>query len=267
MPRVGLLVTARIKLLERFSSILTSSSEADIRSDVTLGSRLILARSQSITVSYAPFEHIEHGAKVVIVGITPGEQQARNDLLEVRRQLLASADNATALERAKVFASFSGAMRKNLIAMLDHVGLHRWAGLTSTAELWASRSDLIHFTSALRYPVFINGENYSGQPSMTATPTLRGFLDTCLKEEAIALSNAVWIPLGPKATQGVEWMILEGALDRKNVLIGLPHPSGASGERIKYFLGQKHRDDLSVKTEPSRLDAARERLTAQILSL
>jgi hypothetical protein len=254
-------------LLSQFSSILTSSSDAEIRSDVTLGSRLIIDKFDSLTISYAPFEHIQYGAKVVVVGITPGEQQARNALLEARRQLIAGASDATALRNAKVFASFSGPMRANLVAMLDHIGLHRWIGLNSIAELWTSRSDLVHFTSALRYPVFVNGTNYSGQPSMTATAVLRRLLDTCLKEEAVALSKAIWVPLGPKATQGIEWIIQQGALDRNNVLIGLPHPSGASGERIKYFLGQKHRSDLSVKTEPTRLDAARERLSAQVSSL
>jgi hypothetical protein len=86
-------------------------------------------------------------------------------------------------------------------------------------------------------------------------------------EEALALPNAVWIPLGPTATAGVEWVIQQGALNRKNVLIGLPHPSPASMERIKYFLGQKLKADLSIKTEPMRLDAARERLTSQVISL
>jgi hypothetical protein len=256
-----------LRLVEQFASLLTSVGEAEIRADVTLGSRLVLSQSGSLVISYAPFEHIQRGAKVVIVGITPGEQQARNALLELRRQLLQGADHATALAKAKVFASFSGAMRANLIAMLDHIGLHRWAGLTSIAELWTSRTDLAHFTSALRYPVFVNGTNYSGQPSMTATPLLRELLVSCLKEEALALPDAVWIPLGPTATAGVEWIIQQGALKRENVLMGLPHPSGASSERIKYFLGQKHKRDLSIKTEPIRLDAARERLTAQIISL
>jgi hypothetical protein len=254
-------------LTERFSSILLSATESDIRSDVTLGSRLVLSQSGRVIVSYAPFEHIERGAKVVIVGITPGRQQAGNALLEFRRQLLSGADRTTALERAKVFASFSGPMRTNLVAMLDHIGLHRWAGLSSIAELWTSQSDLVHFTSALRYPVFVDGNNYSGQPSMTTTPILSELLGTCLKEEARALPNAVWIPLGPKATQGLEWVINEGELDPDKVLVGLPHPSGASGERVKYFLGQKDKKDLSVKTEPVRLDAARERLSAQVTAL
>ncbi|WLA87288.1 hypothetical protein [Bradyrhizobium elkanii] len=234
---------------------------------MTLGSRLLIDKYGDLTISYAPFEHIQYGAKVVIVGITPGAQQARNALLEARRQLIAGASDAVALMKGKVFASFSGAMRANLVAMLDHIGLHHWVGLNSMAELWTTRTDLVHFTSALRYPVFVNGTNYSGQPSMTATPVLRNLLDTCLKEEAVALSKAIWVPLGPKAAQGIEWIIQQGALDRNNVLVGLPHPSGASGERIKYFLGQKRRSDLSVKTEPTRIDAARERLSAQVLAL
>lgn len=256
-----------MKLVERFASVVTSATNTEIRTDVTLASRLVLSQTGSLVVSYAPFEHIQNGAKVVIVGITPGEQQARNALLEFRHQLLLGMDHATALSKAKVFASFSGPMRTNLVAMLDHIGLHRWAGLKSVAELWTSRSDLVHFTSALRYPVFVNGKNYSGQPSMTATPSLRELLASCLTEEALALPNAVWIPLGPTATAGVEWVIQQGTLKRDNVLIGLPHPSGASGERIKYFLGQKNKSDLSIKTEPIRLDAARERLTAQIITL
>src|ERR1700688_1169456 len=54
--------------------------------------------------------------------------------------------------------------------------------------------------------------NSSGQPSMTVTPVLRELLDTCLREEAVALSKAIWISLGPKATQGIEWIIQQGAL-------------------------------------------------------
>ena len=38
----------------------------------------------------APFEHIEPGARAVIVGITPGAQQAANALAAVQRHLLAA---------------------------------------------------------------------------------------------------------------------------------------------------------------------------------
>src|SRR5579883_3166075 len=198
--------------LQRFASVITEATESEITSDVTLGGRLLLANQHPLTISYAPFEHIQRGARIAIVGITPGAQQARNALVEVRRQLAAGAGCASALSAAKTFASFSGPMRTNLVAMLDHIGLARWMGLESTAELWSSRSDLVHFTSALRYPVFVQGENYSGNPSMVTTPILRETLLRHLGEEVAALPKALWVPLGPKASEGVGLLVKLGML-------------------------------------------------------
>ena len=253
--------------LSRFADLLMSVTEADLATDVTLSGRLLLSQSGELTVCYAPFDYIQRSARLVIVGITPGAQQARKALVEARRQLIAGSDHETALRAAKVFASFSGPMRANLIAMLDHVGLHRWLGVASTAEVWNARTDLVHFTSALRYPVYLKGENYSGSPSMTATPLLQELLVRCLGEEVEALPHAVWVPLGPKATEGIVWLVQQGFLSPERVLMGLPHPSGANAERIAYFLGRKERALLSAKTAPDSIDAARARLSAQVAAL
>ena len=104
------------------SDAIRAANESDIRSDVTLGGKLIIEQAENLVVSYAPFDHIERGARIVIVGITPGELQAANGLCDVRRQLIAGTDQASALAAAKVCASFSGGMRTNLIQMLDHIG-------------------------------------------------------------------------------------------------------------------------------------------------
>jgi|FEC22Drversion2_1045045.scaffolds.fasta_scaffold00075_93 hypothetical protein len=255
------------ELLRRFRSTIITTPEAEIRLDPTLSGRLMLARHNDLTVSYAPFEHIQYNARIVIVGITPGAQQASNALVELGRMLIAGAEEQISLAAAKVFASFSGPMRRNLVAMLDHVGLARWLGLPSTDALWTSRGDLAHFTSALRYPVLVDGKNYSGTPSMTETPILRQYLSDCLREEALALSQAVWIPLGPKAGQAVRWLIQNGDLDGSRVIEGLPHPSGANAERCAYFLGRKRRSDLSRKTNPVAIDQARERAMATVAAL
>lgn len=253
--------------LSRFADLLTSISEVDLMADVTLGGRLLLNQSEELTVCYAPFDYIQRSARLVIVGITPGAQQARNALIEARRRLLAGCDHETALRAAKVFASFSGPMRANLIAMLDHIRLNQWLGVTSTTELWNARTDLVHFTSALRYPVYLKGKNYSGSPSMTAIPVLRELLVRCLGEEVEALPHAVWVPLGPKATEGLVCLVQQGLLPPERVLVGLPHPSGANAERIAYFLGRKERAALSHKTAPENIDTARVRLTSQIATL
>jgi hypothetical protein len=83
----------------------------------------------------------------------------------------------------------------------------------------------------------------------------------------LALPDAVWVPLGPKATEGVDWLVRNGVLNAARVLNGLPHPSGANAERIAYFLGRKARDALSFKTDATALNYARERLIGQIAAL
>ncbi|MER8661310.1 hypothetical protein NKH34_09235 [Mesorhizobium sp. M1148] len=253
--------------LARFSSLIRATPEAFLLSDVTLDGQLALERTGDVVVSYAPFDHIQHGARVVIVGITPGAQQAKNALVELRRRLVAGDSDEAALAAAKVFASFSGPMRTNLVAMLDHIGLATWLGIESTAGLWSSHQQMVHFTSALRYPVFVGGVNYNGQPAMTSHPSLRRMLDECLSEEAAALPGAVWIPLGPKAATGIQYLGRSGVIPQSRVLDGLPHPSGANAERIAYFLGRKRRDALSAKTDPLSLDAANARLKMLVSQL
>ncbi|MFZ2155602.1 MAG: hypothetical protein WAV72_05720 [Bradyrhizobium sp.] len=254
-------------LLPRFADILRTATEPEIAADVTLSGRLLLVQESLLSISYAPFEHIQLGARLAIVGITPGAQQARDALLEARRRLLNGNDHPSALKAAKTFASFSGSMRSNLVGMLDHVGLNRWMGVPSTADVWNSRHDLVHFTSALRYPVFVGGKNYSGAPSMITTPVLREALLKNLGEEVAALPNAVWVPLGPKPAEGLGLLVKQGLLSADQLILGLPHPSGANAERIAYFLGRKSRASLSNKTSPDAIEANRARLCSQVAGL
>jgi hypothetical protein len=253
--------------LSRFAPDVVAASENELRTDVTLGGKLSLGREGRLEVCYAPFEHVGRAARVVLLGITPGRQQATNALLEARRQIISGADHATALAAAKAFASFSGTLRNNLVAMLDFIGLNSWLGLQSCATLWLADIDLVHFTSALRFPVFVDGGNYSGQPGITSTPLLRQFLAVCLSEEASMLSHAVWIPLGPQATLAAEWLVERGCLTAGMLLKGLPHPSGANAERIAYFLERKPRELLSSRTNAATLDAVRDQLRSTVATL
>jgi len=81
------------------------------------------------------------------------------------------------------------------------------------------------------------------------------------------LPAAVWIPLGPRVGEALRDVVRVGKLDPERVLEGLPHPSGANAERIAYFLGRKSRASLSAKTNAAALDAARERVIAQVRAL
>ncbi len=229
---------------------------------------LLLDAAGTIKVVYAPFDHIERRAGLVVAGITPGMTQAVNALqaaFEASRRSLGIEDALTA---AKLTASFSGgAIRNNLVAMLDAIGVARHFGVHSTSEMFRPGSTAVHFTSALRYPVFVDGKNYNGVPDMLTTPVLRKQIDTHLAEEAAALPDAIWLPLGPKAEAAVSYLAGCGLLDKRRILTGMPHPSGANAERVAIFLGRKRPEDASKQTNPAQLLEAFARLKSQITEI
>lgn len=253
-------------LVTRFAPVVAAHRGDTFLQGDTL-SALTLHAEGSLSVVWAPFDHVAATARLVVVGITPGAVQAENALVAFRAALRAGLSPAEASRRAKFTGSFSGPMRDNLVAMLDHVGAHRALGVASCAEVFDPVRELAHFTSALRHPVFVAGQNYNGTPDMLRTAVLRRLVETHLASEARTLPDALWLPLGPKAATAVRHLVRLGALDGSRVLEGLPHPSGANGERIAYFLGRKSAAALSAKTRPTPIDAAREALHAQLARL
>ena len=134
--------------------------------------------------------------------------------------------------------------------------------------MFGERADLVHCTSALRYPVFKHAENYNGTPSMVKHPELRQMLTSCLAEEARILGKTtLWLPLGPKVTEALEFLCREGVLSPSQVLDGMPHPSGANAERIKIFLGEKKPEDASQKTNPATILEARAGLLNKLIAI
>jgi hypothetical protein len=257
---------ASTDLCARFAAMI-AATKGDPILVADLLKALTLAEDGPLLVCWSPFEYLPSQARLAIVGITPGRVQAENGLRAFRNALLAGRDIQDALREAKSVGSFSGAMRGNLVAMLDHVGLQRALLVASCAELFSPGRDLVHFTSALRYPVFFRGENYNGVPDMLQTPFLRHWVDTTLAEEARALHGAVWVPLGPKPTAALHYLASKGLLSARQILDGLPHPSGANAERISFFLGRKQRANLSARTSPEPIERAREVLNARIANL
>lgn len=216
---------------------------------------------------YAPFEHINDSARLVICGITPGWQQADRAILAAKSALMSGETTSEVLRIAKNTGSFAGVMRSNLTKMLDHIGVNEWLNISSCDLLFGGRSDLVHYTSALRYPVFKDGANYSGSGAMVKEPYLWGQSSQFLNEEIRALPNAVWLPLGSSAVSVFERLVREGYLTNKNVLFGMPHASGANAERIKYFIGEKPKDQLSVKVNPEIIETGRENLMAKVAGM
>jgi len=228
----------------------------------------LLGRDKAVSAHYVPFDYVNDRARVVVVGITPGFVQWKNAVREARRQMMLGAALPEVLRAAKYTGAFSGAIRPNLVALLDHVGLQRWLGIASCASLFHGDAALMQVTAVLRHAIFVDGKNYNGaNPNMVTTRLLQEQMLDHFAIEAERLPEAVYVPLGPKVGEALSWLAGRGVLRESHILHGIPHPSGANAERIAYFLGRKDKATLSTRTNGDRIDADRMALAIKMAAL
>jgi len=115
-------------------------------------------------------------------------------------------------------------MRKNIVSMLDHIGLAKAFRVPTCARLFDDDSEQVHFASAPRYPVFVGTANYDGGPNIFNTPLLKRMVETFLGQEVAALPNALWLPLGRKPEAALNYLASHGLLSGDHILTGMPIP-------------------------------------------
>ena len=185
-----------------------------------------------IDIRASGMDYVNPKAKVVIVGITPGESQ-----MEASRCGKSKKD----IKRENAFA---GNMRPKLVEMLDAIGVNKFLCIESCASLWSEDFDKVQMTSLLRDATYKNGEMYKGSPSILRTPKLKaalmdGFVKhDCRKCKAAAL----YVALGSKVKEVLDWLKEEGELTA--TIVTIPHASGSNGGRIAVFLGNRSPDGL-----------------------
>lgn len=254
-------------LFDRYLDAIRDLDLASIATSADIPEQFLLARDGRYTSHYIPFESVNPNARVVVVGISPGFAQWKNAMREAQRQLALGASHDVLLRAARQAGAFSGAIRPNFVALLDAIGVQRWLGIASCATLFGDDAELVHIGAILRHPVFVDGKNYSGTPAMPRHAFLREETLRYFAHEAAMLPDALFIPMGASVSEGLDWLASQGVLRPERILHGLPHPSGANAERVAYFLGRKDRSALSAKTNGAQIDAARQRLLAQMDSL
>ncbi len=233
--------------IDEFAAIIRTLPEKRLyeKQDLCTEQFKIYADSE-IEVFYAPFDAVAESAKVAIVGITPGFQQMEIGFRFARSFLLEGHSGTEACVEAKRQASFAGQMRKNLVDMLDEIGLPGAHGLSSSGELFGSEANQLHTTSALRYPVFVQGENYTGhKPSPSKHPRLRQFVSETLGPELAAVPNALIVPLGKAVEECLDILVRSRVLGRERCVYGFPHPSPGNGHRRRLFA--ENRNQLQDK--------------------
>jgi hypothetical protein len=209
---------------------------------------LFLFDDAQLSVIYAPVDFVNTRARIVLAGLTPSWKQARAAYAahaelcpreQGRDAASPESEEAAGLDIQR-HSAFAGTMRQNLIAMLDELGIQRHLGIASTLSLFAEDAHALHATSVLRYPVFKAGKNYSGQhPKPLAHPFLRAMLERVCAPELARVGNALIVPLGKAAEEGLEHLTTLGLLCADRVLSGFPHPSAANAHRKVEFAKAK----------------------------
>ncbi len=207
-----------------------------------LNEKYILEDEGKLKIYYAPHnEFINTEAQILIIGITPGWTQTQIAFKTANGGLIKNNDITDILKECKYNSRFSGSMRNNLINMLDEIGLNTKLNISSCEVMFNEENNLMHTTSLIKYPVFINGKNYNGHnPEIVKNELLLRYVQKYFISEIKELQNPVIIPLGKAVEEVLIYLTNNRLIDNKyRILYGIPHPSGANGHRKEIFENNK----------------------------
>lgn len=226
-------------MFDKFCNKILNLEKFD-KSDI-LSVKFLLHSEGALEMYYAPHnEYINKTAKVFIVGICPGWTQTQIAYKTANEGLKNNLPHTEIQKQCKRSSRFAGSMRKNLVEMLDELGLHRYLDINCCADLFAENDNLLHTTSVLPFSVFIKGKNYTGHnPKILNNHILSSYAEKYFYPEAEILSNALIIPLGKSVDEVLENMVSKHIIKPDSILFGFPHTSGANGHRYKQFADNK----------------------------
>jgi uracil-DNA glycosylase len=197
---------------------------------------------KKLSCYYAPFDHVNQDAKIIIVGITPGRTQMNRALNALRNSLNDDHSIDQALKNVKQHASLSGTMRSRIIDILNKLGYAKALNISCTSSLWSENSHLVHFCSLLKYPVFINNKDYCGQTALLNSAELTQLLhQEFVKDLASINPDALLVPLGEMVANIITELRNNGSICQQvktyqGQVVAPPHPSGANAESIALLL-------------------------------
>lgn len=197
---------------------------------------------------YAPFEYLNSNAKIILVGITPGGTQMNRALNAARAAIATDRPIFNSIRAVKKEGSFSGAMRPNIVNTLNRLGYQKKLGITCASALWKDADHLVHFCSLLKFPVFLKGNDYNGNPKAHKNPELKSMLLEHFVPDLAALpKDAMLVPLGDTVLEVLVWLkkqnlVPQEILKFEGRYIAPPHPSGANSESIALLMETNYPD-------------------------
>ncbi|MEN8076190.1 hypothetical protein ABFP60_04455 [Clostridioides difficile] len=212
--------------------------------DELLVNDFLVDKENNIEIYYAPHnEYLNPGAKVFIIGITPGFQQMSTAISTARKEFENNSDIEDIQYKCKVAARFSGSLRRNIITMLNDIELNKILGIKDCNELFEDRDYLLHTISLIPYPVFVKKENYTGHtPKLIKSEFLMKYVYKNFIDEFKKLNEPekiLLIPLGKAVEEVLLKLKSDGIISENQILLGFPHPSGANVNRVVQFENNK----------------------------
>ena len=215
---------------------------------------LELERRGKYLLQYTPFEHLNKGAKLVIVGITPGPNQLELAYDVAQKLLQAGRSEDEILADVKKAGAFVGpAMRPNLLKMLRHFRFEKILGIDDAESLWGKDAGLLHSTSVIPHAAFkiTKSENkmFAGNfEEVMKSGLLRECFVNCFVPSIREMNqNAFYVSLGQCPQAALQWCVEEGYLRQEQVLGAFCHPSTNGGSAPSYYLREVSREELSPK--------------------
>ena len=226
------------KVIFMLNNYINSISQLDnFEKDDIICDKFTIEQNGRIQIIYAPHnEYVNKSAKILIVGICPGWTQTQIAYKTFFEDFQKGIPVPEIQKHCKFNSRFAGSMRKNLIDMLNDLHLNEHLGIENCTHLFDEECSLLHTTSLIPYPVFINGKNYTGHnPDILKSKILSTYVEKYFHPESEHFKNALIIPLGKSVDDVLKDMCNKGILTADKILFGFPHTSGANGHRKKQF--------------------------------
>lgn len=197
--------------------------------------------------------YINKDAEVVIVGITPGNNQLGGD----------KDYGLSPLEIKRKYAFNGEPMRTNLINMLNFIGINKVFGIQSCKTLWEDDFQLVEMTSLLKRATFVKeGKMFNKAEKIVGDFELEkefynGFVKDCAQYNRAKL----FVACGPGVYKVLIELYIKGII--KTSVIGIAHPSGRNPNWINCYLKKKKADSETLK----RCENMRNEAIAKVQSL
>jgi hypothetical protein len=195
------------------------------------------------------FEYVNEHAEVVIVGITPGNSQTGNP-----------SNGIDPIEYKKQYA-FAGSLRKNLIKMLNFIGVNRMLGIESCDSLWKDDFDKVEMTSLLKratYRVKKDGkqEMFKDVPTIFKDEILREEFERGFRHDCARYSKAkLYVACGKGVYEVLQQLQSNGVINRDAKVVAIAHPSSANSAGVSCYLEKE--DSVYIWSVKKANDAKR----------